>query len=69
IATRRGIMCAHLEPAYVANYNQDSAARWEALPESELAQQRSIVLPLFHSMTVQMQDRVIEGLLSLARKP
>lgn len=61
ISTRRGIMCAHLEPAYVDR----ATARWSALPESERAQQRSIILPLYHSMTEQQQDRVIEALLGL----
>jgi dTDP-4-amino-4,6-dideoxygalactose transaminase len=59
IATRRGIMCAHLEPAYA----DGAAAKWGALPESECAQKRSIILPLFHSMTGEQQDRVIEALL------
>jgi len=56
IATRRGVMCAHLEPAY------GSPA---SLPESELAQRRIIILPLFHSMTEQQQDRVVQALLAL----
>jgi dTDP-4-amino-4,6-dideoxygalactose transaminase len=59
IVTRRGIMCAHLEPAYADR----TAARWGALPVSECAQRRSIILPLFHTMTEQQQDRVIEALL------
>ncbi len=59
ISTRRGVMCAHLEPAY----GDRSAACWTALPESERAQQRSIILPLYHSMTESQQDRVIEALL------
>jgi dTDP-4-amino-4,6-dideoxygalactose transaminase len=59
ISTRRGVMCAHLEPAYANGGN----ARWTALPESERAQQRSIILPLYHSMTEPQQDRVVEALL------
>jgi perosamine synthetase len=59
IATRRGIMCAHLEPAY----RDGSAARWDQLPESERAQLRSIILPLFHTMTEEQQDRVTDALL------
>jgi dTDP-4-amino-4,6-dideoxygalactose transaminase len=59
ISTRRGVMCAHLEPAYADRAN----ARWTALPESERAQQRSIILPLYHSMTEPQQDRVVEALL------
>jgi dTDP-4-amino-4,6-dideoxygalactose transaminase len=61
ISTRRGVMCAHLEPAYADR----STARWTALEESERAQQRSIILPLYHSMTEPQQDRVIEALLGL----
>ena len=64
IATRRGIMCAHLEPAY----KDGSVAKWEALPESERAHRRSIILPLFHSMTIEMQDRVIRALLGFAQR-
>ena len=64
VATRRGIMCAHLEQPYSAG----SAARWESLPESERAQRRSIILPLFHTMTVDEQDRVIDGLRGLAKR-
>ena len=60
IATRRGIMCAHLEPAYAGG----GVARWDSLPESECAQRRSIILPLYHSMSEEQQDRVIEALLS-----
>lgn len=60
IATRRGVMCAHREPAY-------AGGTWSAgqLTESERAQQRTILLPLFHSMTEQQQNRVIGALLAL----
>ena len=65
--TRRGIMCAHLEPAYqiepwsggCETGNCDSYGalvpsgtlreRYR-LRESELAQEQSILLPLFHQM-------------------
>lgn len=59
ISTRRGVMCSHLEPAYASRAN----ARWTALSESERAHRRSIILPLYHSMTEPQQDRVIEALL------
>ena len=45
VATRRGIMCSHREPAY-----RDSPLRWP-LPNSEEAQDRCIVLPMFPQMT------------------
>jgi perosamine synthetase len=61
IATRRGIMCSHLESAYTDGFT----ARWTALPESERAQRRSIILPLFHTMTEEQQCRVITALLGL----
>jgi perosamine synthetase len=58
IATRRGVMCAHREPAYA-----DSDARiLGALSESERAQDEGIILPLFHEMTPADQDRVIAAL-------
>jgi perosamine synthetase len=59
IATRRGVMCSHLEPAYADR----GTARWTVLPESERAQRRSLILPLYHAMTEQQQDRVVQALL------
>jgi len=44
IATRRGIMNAHQEPAY-------RPAKW-SLPNSELCRDRSILFPLFPGMTM-----------------
>lgn len=71
IATRRGIMCAHREPAYqieawscgtskeACNCEPGSCQR---LTESEQAQDRTIILPLFHHMTEEEQDRAIAEL-------
>ena len=69
IATRRGIMCAHREEAYAA------AATWRcaqieckpcrncpSLRESERAQQRGVLLPLFSQMTDEQQHRVSRAL-------
>jgi dTDP-4-amino-4,6-dideoxygalactose transaminase len=56
IATRRGALNAHLQPAY-----QDEP--WRAatpLTESEWLQETVIVLPLFHELTESDQDRVID---------
>ena len=65
IATRRGIMCAHREPAY-----RDPAtwrcAQAECAPsnccpnlaESERAQNEGVILPLFSDMTEGQQDQV-----------
>jgi perosamine synthetase len=60
IATRRGIMCAHREPAYRNSGNWGCAP--DGLRQSEKAQDRSILLPLFHQLTEAEQDRVVEAL-------
>lgn len=56
IATRRGVMCAHREQAHA-----DAPRRWP-LPESEQAQDHSIVVPLYHQMTEEDQDYVAKVL-------
>lgn len=56
IHTRRGVMCAHREPAY-----QDLERRFP-LPVSEYLQDHSIILPLYPDMTEADQDRVITAL-------
>ncbi len=56
IHTRRGVMCAHREPAY-----RDLPLR-HPLPVSELLQDRSIILPLYPGMAEADQDRVIAAL-------
>lgn len=48
ISTRRGVMNAHLEQAY-AGYDTQRTAGW--LTNSELAQSRTIMLPLFAQMS------------------
>jgi perosamine synthetase len=58
IATRRGVMNAHTEAAY-------PDGTWRAagsLAESERAQRDTLVLPLFHQMTLEEQDRVVAAL-------
>lgn len=71
ISTRRGIMCAHREPAYQqeawsCGIAQDQCrcepGKCDRLKESEQAQERAILLPLFHQMTEQEQDRVMDAL-------
>ena len=59
IATRRGILCAHREPAYAAEPWLSGAG---GLAMSERAQDRSLLLPLFHQMTEAEQDRVVSAL-------
>jgi perosamine synthetase len=52
ISGRRGIMASHLEPAYAGHPHAP-------LPATEIATNRSLILPLFHEMTENEQDRVI----------
>jgi dTDP-4-amino-4,6-dideoxygalactose transaminase len=54
VATRRGIMCAHLEGAY-----SECELRFP-LPESEAAQRNCILLPLYADMTEIEQSRVVD---------
>lgn len=55
VSTRRGIMNAHLEPAYSngALYRSGYSLR-----HSEEAQKRTLILPLFHSLTGVEQEYV-----------
>ena len=71
VATRRGVMCAHRECAYGrevwscglrcgrCNCSPGTCMR---LVESERAQDQTIVLPLFHQMTENDQDVVVDAL-------
>jgi dTDP-4-amino-4,6-dideoxygalactose transaminase len=59
IATRRGVMNAHREPAYPAGTWRTTA---DGLAESEQAQDSVVVLPLFHQMGEREQDAVAESL-------
>ncbi len=70
ISTRRGIMCAHREPAYEeANWMCSSVGGCTCEPRScrrlsrsEQAQDLSIALPLFPGMSEAQQDRVVSAL-------
>jgi len=55
VASKTGIMCAHREPAY---------AEWRGgcLRGSERAQDRVVLLPLFHEMTELQMETVAEAL-------
>jgi dTDP-4-amino-4,6-dideoxygalactose transaminase len=58
IATRRGIMNSHVEPAY-------RKEQWRAagsLEQSERAQNETILLPLFHQLTETEQDIIAASL-------
>src|SRR5690349_12963934 len=63
IATRRGVMNAHREAAY-------PAGTWRAatgLGRSEEAQDTTVILPLFHQLTEDDQDRVIDTVARIIR--
>lgn len=73
VSTRRGIMCAHREPAYADEPWGCAADRaacgcaagcCAALTESETAQSRTVLLPLYDSMSDDDQDRVVDALAS-----
>jgi dTDP-4-amino-4,6-dideoxygalactose transaminase len=76
IATRRGVMCAHREPAYHHEaWSCGAPPGWchctpgtcARLSRSEEAQDRTITLPLFHQMTEAEQDQVVERLVECVR--
>ncbi|MCK1607120.1 DegT/DnrJ/EryC1/StrS family aminotransferase [Bradyrhizobium sp. 166] len=56
IATRRGIMCSHREPPYAQE------TRRHDLRQSELAQDRSILLPIYAQMSEENQVLIAEAL-------
>jgi dTDP-4-amino-4,6-dideoxygalactose transaminase len=66
VATRRGVMCAHREPAY-------PTGTWRSGPgglrESEQAQDRTILLPLFPRLTEGDQDHVVAALREVCGQP
>jgi dTDP-4-amino-4,6-dideoxygalactose transaminase len=55
ISPRRGIMAAHLEPAFEGHPH-------DPLPVTEMLTNRSLILPLFHQMTPDQQERVVHVL-------
>jgi len=55
VSARRGIMAAHLEPAYADHPRAP-------LPVTERLTRHSLILPLFHTMTEAQQDRVVAAL-------
>jgi dTDP-4-amino-4,6-dideoxygalactose transaminase len=58
IATRRGIMCSHREPAYPAGSWRSAGP----LRESERAQDECILLPLYHQLTREEQQYIASEL-------
>ncbi|GAA2790672.1 DegT/DnrJ/EryC1/StrS family aminotransferase [Kitasatospora sp. CM 4170] len=61
VSARRGIMAAHLEAPY------KGTAR-VPLPATELLTHRSLILPLYHALTEEQQDRVAGALLDALRR-
>ncbi|MEU2778593.1 DegT/DnrJ/EryC1/StrS family aminotransferase, partial [Streptomyces sp. NPDC007162] len=61
VSARRGIMAAHLEPAYADHPRAP-------LPVTERISRDSLILPLFHTMTEAQQDRVVAALREQARR-
>jgi dTDP-4-amino-4,6-dideoxygalactose transaminase len=55
ISARRGIMAAHLEPAYAEHPHAP-------LPVTERLTDRTLILPLFHDLSDAQQDRVVRAL-------
>ena len=56
IATRRGIMCIHSEPAWAGMPVP------HPLPRSEAARDHGVILPLYATMTAEEQAEVVSGL-------
>ena len=55
IASKRGVMCSHRSPVYAGQSRVE-------LPESERAEDRSLMLPMYPSLSQADQDRVVEVL-------
>ena len=67
VACRRGVMCAHKEPAYFAEPWRcgppaDASRPSRHLRESERATDESVMLPLYPEMTDEQQQRVATAL-------
>jgi perosamine synthetase len=60
VSARRGIMAAHLEPAYKAHAHRP-------LPVTERLTARTLILPLFHDLTESEQDVIVSVLAAAAR--
>ncbi len=77
VSTRRAVMCAHREPAYAKEpWSCGSgpegcgctAGVCRRLAASEAAQDQAILLPLFHQMTTDDQERVVNSLQAACRQ-
>ncbi len=59
ISARRGIMASHLQPAYAGH-----SGHTVALPVTERLTANTLILPLYHDLREEEQDRVIASVLS-----
>jgi perosamine synthetase len=66
IATRRGVMNAHREPAY--SCGEEAKGVRFPLPNSEAAQDRGLILPMFDEMTEQDVEIVSSSLANALRQ-
>ncbi|MGC5628584.1 DegT/DnrJ/EryC1/StrS family aminotransferase [Georgenia sp. Z1344] len=64
ISARRGIMAAHLEPAYAGH-----TGTLGPLPATERLTRSTIILPMFHAMTAEELGRVVDSLVLASRSP
>ena len=64
VSARRGIMAAHLEPAYARRRRRARAPA--PLPVTERLTRDSLILPLHHALTEDDQDHVVGVLRKLA---
>ena len=71
ISTRRGVMCAHREPAYPRETwscgpDHDTCDcepfTCRRLHESEAAQDHGLVIPIFNGLTSEDQQRIVDTL-------
>jgi len=60
VSARRGIMAAHLEPAY-------EGVPVQSLPNTETLTRDSLILPLHHALTADDQEYIVDVLRGLAR--
>jgi dTDP-4-amino-4,6-dideoxygalactose transaminase len=58
ISARRGIMASHLQPAYAGHPHVP-------LPVTERLTERTLILPVFHQLTAEEQQRVISAIVSV----
>jgi perosamine synthetase len=66
ISARRGIMAAHLEPAYADGAGSPAALAPRPLPVTERLTRNSLILPLYQELSEADQDHVVDTLRKLS---